>query len=155
MKLSLALAGAILLGGTLAACGGSDDGGGAGGDYCKDLKSATSEFKTLESGDYARFDTVVTTIHKLAGEAPGDIKDDWEVLDGALSTIVKAFDDAGIKLSDLDDIQAGKIPEGVDMSKLAGLSTTLGDVSSEKYTDASKNIEKHAKDVCKVDLSDS
>jgi hypothetical protein len=160
MKLALAVAGAIVLAGTLTACGGNDGGakggsGGSGSGYCEDLKSASKDFRSLSSGDITGFGTVVTTVHKLSDEAPGDVKDDWKTLDVAVTRIETAFKDAGLKFSDLADIEAGKLPKNVDMSKLAGLSTTLSDVSSEKYTTASKNIEKHAKDVCKVDLNAS
>lgn len=156
MKLFQALAGVILLGGALTACSGSDDGGdsGASSDYCKDLRAAKSDLKTLADGDVAEFDTALATMHKLADEAPGDIKDDWAVLDGAVTKIEDAFSDAGIELSDLEEIQAGRVPEGVDASKLASLGATLNDINSEKYTDASKNIEKHAKDTCNVDLNE-
>ena len=155
MKFSQALVGVIILGSALTACG-DDDGGdsGASSEYCKDLRSASADLKTLSDGDVAEFDNALATMHKLADEAPGDIKDDWAVLDGAVTKIEDAFSDAGIELSDLEEIQAGRVPEGVDASKLASLGATLNDINSEKYTDASKNIEKHAKDTCNVDLNE-
>jgi hypothetical protein len=155
MKISLALAGAVLLGTTLVGCGGSDGGGGDGGkgsDYCKDVKSAAKTFDSVSSGDLDQMDQAFTTFHTLADEAPSDIKDDWKTLDGAVTTLEKALKDAGVKMSDLADIQAGKVPEGVDVSKLQGLAGEMTKLSSEKYNDASKAISAHAKKTCKVDL---
>jgi hypothetical protein len=162
MKLSLALAGAALLAGTLTACGGGDGSsggsggsasGGSGSDYCKDLKSASATFGSLSSGDTSKLDDAFATFHKLAGEAPGAIKDDWKTLDSAISTIQKALADAGLKFSDLDKIQAGQVPEGFDPTKLAGLATQFTKLNDANFTKASKAIETHAKSTCKVTLA--
>lgn len=155
MKFSLAVAGTALLAGTLTACGGGSGGsggGGGGGDggtgsnYCKDLKIASANFSSLSSGDTAKFDSVFATFHKLASEAPGSIKSDWQTLDGALTTVQKALDDAGLKFSDL-----GK--PGTDPAKVAGLAKQFSNLNTPAFTKASKDIEAHAKNVCKVDIS--
>ena len=163
MKLSLALAGAALLAGTLTACGGGDGSsgssaggggnGGSGSDYCKDLKSASATFGSLSGGDASKLDDAFATFHKLAGEAPGAIKDDWKVLDGAINTLQKAFADAGLKFSDLAKIEAGQIPAGVDQSKLAALVPQLTKLSDANFTKASNAITAHAKATCKVTLA--
>jgi hypothetical protein len=157
MKISLALAGVVLLGTSLAACGGDDggSGGGGGGDYCKDLKSAQSTFAKVSGNDFDALDSAIQTFHKLADEAPDDVKTEWGTLDGAFVKIEKAFDEAGIKMSDLPEIQAGNIPEGVDVTKLNSLAGTFGEISSDKVTKAQETIEKHAKDSCDVDLGAS
>lgn len=156
MKLSLALAGTALLAGTLTACGGSSDGnnasGGSGSDYCKDLKSASATFGSLSGGDTAKLDSAFATFHKLAGEAPGAIKDDWKILDKAIETIQKALADAGLKFSDLSKIQAGQTPKGYDPSKLAALVPKLTALNNANFTKASNAIEAHAKNTCKVTL---
>lgn len=149
MKKSLALAGALLIGTTLTACGGSD----ADSKYCKDLKSANKAFSSISGGDMAQVEKAFTTFHALADEAPSDIKDDWKKLDGALKTVEKALDDAGLKLSDLGELQSGKLPDGVDMAKLQEAASSFTELNSQDFTDASASIEKHAKDVCKVELS--
>lgn len=163
MKISLAVAGVVLLGSMLAACGGSDgsDGGGSGnasgggGDYCKDIKAAKTTFSGVTGSSAAGLEDAFALFHKLADEAPSDIKDDWKVLDEAATTIEDAFKDAGIKLSDLGDIQAGKFPEGLDASKLTGLATKLSDLTGQKFTDAQEAIAKQALSDCKVDLKSS
>lgn len=161
MKFSLALAGTALLAGTLTACGGSSGGDGSGGgnagsasgDYCKDLKSASTTFGSLSSGDTSKLDDAFATFHKLAGEAPDAIKSDWKVLDSAIATIQKALADAGLKFSDLDKIEAGQTVPGFDPSKLAGLTTEFTKLNNADFTKASAAIEKHAKDTCKVTLA--
>lgn len=160
MKIPMAIASAVLLGGVLTACGGSDGGGnsatgGSGSDYCKDIKEAAATFGDLDSGDSASIAAAFATFHKLADEAPGAIKDDWKTLDGAITTVEKALADAGLKVEDFDELQSGKIPEGVDVSKLTGLASEFQKLSSADFEKSSKAIETHAKSVCKVDLNNS
>lgn len=143
---------ATLMSGMLTACGG----GGDTGAYCDSLKTAKADFGSLESGDVANFEKAFDTLHELADEAPDDVKDDWETLDGALTDMEKALQDAGIKVSDLEGmVNNGEIPEGADMEKLATLSDDLGAITSGKVEEAGNNIEKHAKDECDVDLTES
>ena len=88
------------------------------------LPSPTSAASTAATS--ANFEKAFDTLHELADEAPDDVKDDWEVLDGALTDMEKALQDAGIKISDLEGmVNNGEIPEGVDMEKLATLSEDL------------------------------
>lgn len=156
MKISLALAGVALLASTLAACGGSDsDDSGADSDYCKDIKTASKTFGNLDSGDIGKLGDAFTTFHKLAAESPDTIKSDWKKLDSAVTTVEDGLKDAGIKLSDLSELQTGKIPKGVDVSKLRSLATDLQKLGDAEFDKASKKIEKHAKDECKVDLGSS
>jgi hypothetical protein len=157
MKIPMAIASAVLLAGTLAACGGGDGGGsgGSGSDYCKDLKKAQASFGDFSSGDLGDLDAAFKAFHKLADEAPSDIDADWKKLDTALNTVEKALKDAGLKFSDLAEVQQGKIPENVDPSKLQGLATEMSKLSSSDFTKSSKAIEAHAKKTCKVDLNKS
>ena len=150
MKVTLALAGAVLLATTLSACGGD---GGAGSDYCKDLKSASKTFDNLDSGDVSGLDKAFSTFHSLADESPSDIKADWKVLDDGITSVEKTLEDAGVKISDFAKIQSGELPEGVDPSKLQEVASSFTKLSDEKFTTAADGIEKHAKDVCKVELS--
>jgi len=148
MKMSLALAGAALVGATLAGCGGSDS-----SSYCKDLKTAKATFSNVGSGGAAQIEKAFATFHDLADEAPSDIKDEWKQLDGAIEKVEKALDDAGVKLSDLSGLKTGQVPKGVDVKKLRSALTELSNLNGSSVKDASTAIEKHAKDVCKVDLN--
>jgi hypothetical protein len=158
MKISLALAGTVLLVGSLTACGGSSGGGGgsgdggSGSDYCKDLRSAKANLGSLGNPDISKLDEDIASFHKLAAEAPGSVKDDWKTIDGAVVTIEKALADAGLKFSDLAKIQAGQVPSSFDRSKLAGLISQFKDLDSAKFGHASDAITAHAKKTCKVTL---
>ena len=151
IKLSAAVAGAVLAGTALAGCGGGGD--NASSAYCGDIKKADKTFSALGTGDFAKLDSAFATFHKLAKEAPSKVSDDWKVLDGAITTMEKAFKDAGIDFKDLGELQKGKVPEGVDVSKLTGLSTTLAKFNDAKFKTASQNISAHAKSVCKVNIA--
>lgn len=152
MKIPLALAGVVLLGTSLTACGGGD-GGGADSSYCKDIKTASKTFKNLGAGDIGQLDSAFQTFHELADEAPDSIKADWKKLDDAVTTVEDALEKAGIKMSDLSKIQAGEVPEGVDVAKLNNLASEFQKLSDADFTKATKAIEKQAKDECKVDIS--
>lgn len=151
MKISHALAGVVLLGTSLAACGGGDS--AADSDYCKDIKTASKTFSNLDSGDIGKLGDAFKTFHQLAAEAPGTIEADWKKLDGAVTTVEDGLKDAGIKLSDLPKLQQGQVPKGIDVTKLQSLATDLQKLSDAEFEKASKAIEKHAKDECKVDLN--
>jgi cytochrome c556 len=151
MKIPLALATAALLASTLAACGGGD-GGGQDSEYCKDVKKASKTFKNFSDGDVDKVDSAFATFHNLAAEAPSDIKKDWKKLDDVIVTIEDAFKEAGLKMSDLADVQKGKLPEGVDVSKLQSLATDFQKLNDAEFTAAAKRIDEHAKKDCKVTL---
>lgn len=142
---------ATLFSGMLTACGGDSDSAA----YCDALKDAKSDFSTLETGDFGKLDEAIDQLHELAADAPDDVKDDWETVDGALTDLQDAFEEAGLELSDLEGLSNGDIPEGVDMEKLTTLTQDLGSITSDKVQEAGDNIEKHAKDECDVDLSGS
>ena len=152
MKISATFAGALLLGGVVAGCAG----GGAGSEtkaYCNDIKKADKNFSALDGGDFSKLDQAFAAFHKLAAESPSKIKADWTVLEGAVTTMEKGFKDAGIKFSDLAELQKGKTPAGVDVSKLSKLSTSMDKFGDAKFKTASDNIAKHAKDECKVNIA--
>jgi len=152
MKTPLALASVALVAAvTLAGCGGGDD--GPDSEYCKDLKSASTQFDSLSSNDVSKLDEAFKTFHTLADESPSEIKDDWTTLDKGITSVEKALSDAGLKFSDFAELQEGKMPEGVDVAKLQGLATEFQKLDSAEFDKASKAIEKHAKDTCKVNLS--
>ena len=151
MKTPLALASATLLAVTLAGCGGSDD--GPDSEYCKDLKAASTRIGSLTSGDASTLDDAIKDFHTLAGEAPDEVKDDWKTLDEGMRTVEAALKKAGLKPSDLEELQNGKLPEGVDVEKLQGLATDVQKLSGPEFTKANDAVTKHAKDVCKIDLA--
>jgi hypothetical protein len=143
------IAAATLIAGTLTGCGGGTDA------YCDSIKEAQSELGGLDDGDFAELDKAIDRIHEIADDAPDEVADDWEVLDGAVSDMETALEDAGIEMSDLEGLTRGEIPEGVDQEKLAALGEDLNAIGSAEVQEAADNIDKHANDECGVDLSEN
>lgn len=159
MKISLALAGIVLVGTSVAGCTGGDGGsggdGGADGSYCKDIAAAKPTFESLSSGDLSKLEEGFTTFHRLADEAPDGLKDQWKTLDDAATSVEDKIKEAGLTFDDLPDIQAGKIPEGVDVDKLTAFAADLQKLNNSAFADARADIGKQAKDVCGVELGAS
>ena len=159
MKISLALAGIVLVGTSVAGYTGGDGGsggdGGADGSYCKDIAAAKPTFESLSSGDLSKLEEGFTTFHRLADEAPDGLKDQWKTLDDAATSVEDKIKEAGLTFDDLPDIQAGKIPEGVDVDKLTAFAADLQKLNNSAFADARADIGKQAKDVCGVELGAS
>jgi len=96
---------------------------------------------------------VFSKVHTLAADAPANVSDDWKTLDGAISTIEDALAGAGLKPSDLAGLQNGKVPPGVDVSKLQSILPKLQSLNTSDVSDAAKNISDDAKKTCDVDLT--
>ena len=161
MRTTVILSSVVLAASLVAGCGSSGDGKNAsGGGYCKDLKAANATFDTFSSSspNFDKLDDAFKTLHKLAGEAPSAVDDDWKTLDGALSSMEKALSDAGLKASDLSKITAGQLPDGMTAAQLQAavpkLQTAFSGMDTAKVKSATDAIEKHAKSVCNVNLSD-
>lgn len=155
MKRSMALAAAtVMMAGALTACGG---GSGSTDAYCDDLKAAQDNFSELSGGDAgaADLEKVFDMVDDFADDAPSDVRPDWQKLDEAVDKVEDALEDAGLKLSDLEGLTSGQVPEGVDMAKLQKVATEIQNMSTEDFQAAADNIEKHAKKECDIDLSAS
>ena len=137
----------------LTGCGDDGGGGGSGGaGYCDQLKDAKERIDAIDDGDFGDFEELSETVNDLADAAPDEIKDDWGVLKEGFDAILAAFEEAGIDSEDLEAIQKGEIPPDVDMEKLQAAFADLEELSGDKFTTASDNISKHAKEECDVDL---
>ncbi len=154
MRLPIALASAVVLAGSLAACG-----GGASSDtddYCSSLEQAQKDFQTLEEGDLGQMDKAFQTFHELADQAPEAVSADWSKIDGAITKLQDGLDEAGIKMSDLEEIsKTGELPEGVDQQKLLELGQEIQGLGGEDFEKAGDNITKHAKDECGIELGEN
>ena len=91
-------------------------------------------------------------MHKLADEAPDEIKDDWEILFNGFDKIVAAFKKAGLDDEDIANLQSGQIPDDVDMAALQRPMDRDPEPRQRGVPGAGDNINKHAKDECGVDL---
>lgn len=155
MVRSIALAAAALLLGTTAGCsGGSSDQAGSDAStqqYCAALKSAQREFGAINSGDVtpANLDKILDRMHSISEQAPPAVADDWKKLDGAISGLRSGLDNLGLSFKDLSDPK--KLAQ-VDPQKLRQFGRQMQALGGQQFDKAGKAIEKHAKQVCHLDL---
>lgn len=155
-KFSALTATAVIATVLVTGCGSGGGGSSSSSGYCKDLKSSAASVKSFTGGgtpDFSKLSDFIAKAHDLADEAPSAIKDDWATMVKAMDTLTSALSDVGLKVEDLGKLMSGQIPDGVDTSKLAGLSTKLQEIGSDKVVKAGNAITKYAKDTCKVDLT--
>lgn len=148
MKYTMLAAGVVMIGLSVAACGGGDDkpAAGSSADYCKELKAAQT---TIGSGSSnVSIEDSLKSFHQLAASAPGAVSAQWTVLDGAFVDLEKAFKKANVDFTDSEAAQkaltSGKIPL-----------TVIQKLTSADVTKARTEIEKHAKTACKIDIASS
>lgn len=160
MKKSLGLASAFLLAATLTAC--SDSGSSSGSssdDYCQVLKDTKQDLTNLDQGQLNEqtFSDLKEKINKLEESAPAAVADDWRTIGDGMDQMKGVLDAAGISLDDLEGMNKGQLPEGVDMAKLTELGNKLNEITKvdSRFDKATKAVEQQAKDVCKVDLGSS
>jgi hypothetical protein len=142
----------------LGACGSTDSNAKqASGGYCKELKADKSFFQSLDGDepDLTRLDQAFERMHALAAVAPTEVAGEWKTLDAAVTTIEGALSDAGLKVDDLASMKEGKVPEGVDLDKLATLGPKMQALSGGEVDEAAARIAKDAKASCGIDLQAS
>ena len=155
MLRSLALAGASLLLGTTVACSGAstDQAGSDAGtqQYCDSLKSAQKEFGAINSGDVTpgNLDRILDRMHSLSQQAPAPVADDWRKLDGAIGRLQGGLDDLGLSFKDLSDPK--KLAQ-VDPQQLQEFGRQTQQLGGQQFERAGDAIEKHAKQVCHINL---
>lgn len=147
-KTLTALAPLALVAGLLTGCGGSEDSA-----YCEDLEANQAQFEAMAGGDIAELEDAFAAMRKLADEAPDEVADEWRTVDEGITAMTDALDEAGVSLDDLAAIQAGDIPEDVDMAAVQELGPKLEEFGGEAMTEASQAIDKHAEDECGVTLA--
>lgn len=135
---------------TLTGCGG----GGDTEAYCDTLSSTKGDIEGLEAGDPGAFETAFDAFDELEEQAPEEVADDWATMQEGVEKIEQAFEDAGLELDELDEVMAGEVPEGVDMAKLQEMGTTLEELDSQEFNDASDAIEEHAQEECDITLGE-
>ena len=155
MLRSLAVAGTALLLGTTVACSGAstDQAGSDAGtkQYCNSLKSAQQEFGAINRGDVTpgNLDRILDRMHSLSQQAPAPVADDWKKLDGAISQLQGGLDDLGLSFKDLSDPK--KLAQ-VDPQKLQEFGRRMQQLAGQQFEKAGNAIEKHAKQVCHINL---
>jgi hypothetical protein len=151
---SIALGSLVLVAGLSAGCT-SDDASAADSAYCTDFKADHAKFQALAGDDLSKLGDVSKDIHRIAGEAPEEIADEWKVIDDAFTTLSDALEEAGITFDDLAQMETGEIPDGVDLDELEALGPKLESFLAPEMEKAALAIERHAKDECGIVFTDS
>jgi hypothetical protein len=157
----LALSGvAVLL--SVAGCSGGGESsdqaesgdGGTSDQYCSALRNAQQEFGALESGQLTGRNVaqIFDRIHGIADQAPPEVSQEWQTLDGAITQMESGLQDLGLGFEDLQDPQ--KLAE-VDPKQLQRFGQDMQKLSGQKFERAGNKIEQHAKSECNIDLSQS
>jgi hypothetical protein len=170
------LAAALMTLTALAGCGGDDNsagdttgthGGGGqtstpppsvtqpafgGGSYCDDLKSAKAQLSGLDGNFTAdKFTAINLAVHKIADEAPGDIKDSWTLVADEFDGLQKALSDAGLSMDDFSKLTQGGAPS-IDPTKLQALQKALQSFDTKGLTQATNKITAEVKSECGIGL---
>jgi hypothetical protein len=140
-----------------AACGGDDDddaagGGGGANSFCDKARDVDSRFNELESsfsGDEIPskevFDQAADTLEDLAGDAPGEVKDDLQTIVDGVRQIADVFGKV-----DLSDPSALTDPANADA--LQEMGEKMESIGTD-VEDASDRVETYLKDECNIDIS--
>jgi hypothetical protein len=144
VKRVTSLAAALALGATvLSGCSGGTEA------YCDSLEQAQSDFDAFETGDFAGFGDFIDRSREIASEAPDEVSEEWDTVVAALDQFETVLEDAGVDFEELENLEAGEIPEGLD---IGALTEAAQEFDTEELEGATETISTHAKDECDVDL---
>ena len=137
----------LLLVSGLCACSSSTE------SYCGALREDKKQLEKLageasQPGSDGLGDTV-SLLSGLRDEAPDDIAGEWDTLVGALEELDEAIEASG---ADPGDFGSDQKPPGVSEGQFDAVQKAAAELGSLRVQQASKSIEQHASDVCKVDL---
>ena len=151
MKKTLGLTSAVLMAVSLTACSDSSD------EYCDTLKESQTQFSDLDFASLSDegFTDLQDQVGTLADQAPSEVSDDWEALGDKLDEFKTLLDEAGIGLGDLETLQQGTVPEGVDPAKLQELAPKLQEFAVDpRLEEAQQAIRDNAKSECEITLGE-
>jgi hypothetical protein len=151
-KLTGAAAAAVLTLTGLTACGG---GGSSAADYCPDVKAADAQFSGLSSPSELNEDTfskLKDAVHKIADEAPDDIKPTWTSVDNALEELDNTLKDAGLSMDDFGDLTKGNLPPNMTIGQAQALAKKLQNIDTSALTSAGTKIQSEVKSKCNFQL---
>ncbi len=154
MKKTVGLAAAALLTLSMAACSGD------GGDdaYCDRLEEARDSIEDVDTAtlDQETFDDITSQLNDLSEEAPSDVEDQYQTVIDGFDEIAALFEEAGISFDDLDSLQSGDLPEGVDLEKLQELAPRFEEISTDtSIEDAIDEIQTDAEERCDITFEDT
>jgi hypothetical protein len=134
----------VLLAGALSGCASQED------TYCDAVKQHQTELgRIADEGGPDALLKELPTLESLAGEAPSDIKDEWQTVVTAVRALDQAFDDAGVDPATYD---AKHPPADLSDDDRRQIESAASDLGSDSVLAATGGIEQEALDICKTPL---
>ncbi|MGN6252502.1 MAG: hypothetical protein ACTHNS_11885 [Marmoricola sp.] len=140
----------------VAGCGGGNPLSGLVGQddtpaaYCKALSGDRTAFADMLAADSpTALVAQVPMLRALAGQAPPDLRDEWQVFLGAVEGLQQALQRAHV---DPSAFAGGTTPKGVTRAQDAAIRRAADALSAPDTVAAAQGIETQARDVCKINL---
>ena len=135
---------ALLAAAVLSGCGDPKE------QYCGAVEEHQQELGEVlgEGGPDALLDAL-PVFRELAGEAPDDISDEWDILIEALEGLADALEAAGVDPATYDRDDP---PEGLGDEEREAIDAAARRLTSERTATALAGVEQQAKDVCGTPL---
>jgi hypothetical protein len=117
--------------------------------YCARLEADRDQISRVASqGGAGGFVRALPVLDGLAERAPGDIKDEWQVLLNALHGLDDALAETGLEPSDVGE----KLPTTLTEDQRRRVSGAASVLASVEVRAATSGIEQHALDICGIPL---
>jgi hypothetical protein len=141
---------ALVLAATAAGCGGDS----AEETYCATFLDRRQELSDLagQQAEAAKtgegvdvLSPTLTAFEELRGEAPEELRDEWDTLVFAYRDLADAVESSGLEPA---EFQVGEVPEGLDPADRKALSRVASKLGSTRVVEAATGIEGYAAQVC-------
>jgi hypothetical protein len=141
------LAVSLLISVVVTGCGESKDDVRAS--YCDQVKAdADTITRAVDEKGAGAFVAVLPTLEGLAAKAPGDVRDEWQVLVNALRGMRDALKETGLRPEQVN----GKLPAGLPATDRRRIELAASVLAGQDVKVATQDIEQHALDVCHTPL---
>jgi hypothetical protein len=120
-------------------------------DYCEAVEGHQKELSDiLGKGGPTALLEALPIFEELEQKAPRDIRDEWDTVIGALHSLKKALEDAGVDPATYDSKHP---PPGLSKSERERIEAAASDVADPRTSAALTGVDQQARDVCKTPLT--
>ncbi len=159
MQKTLSIAAVVLMAASLGACSNDSNGSSDNSDdYCSTLEDTKADIDNLDFTALTdeKFSDLQSRISDLEDAAPSEVEADWKTLGDGIDGFKKLLDDAGISFDDLQTLQSGEVPDGLDVQALQELGPKMQEIVSDNDIEAAtQSIQDHAESECDLTLEES
>lgn len=143
MSLRAALGAGLLIAPLLAGCGG-------GKSYCETVKAHQEEIgSVMRSDSRTGALQLLPAFEDLAGKAPHDVQDDWQLLVTRITALHDALKDAGVDPSTYDSKHP---PAGLTPAERARIRQAAAQLAAPDALQALGSVQQEVLDVCHTPL---